>query len=738
MVSGLQPTVGSVKAPGTYARVTPAWNPQQFSTVQSVSGVEGQGGGVYAVTKPAPTTVTSSSNVSGDTQQKSNQTVSYTETSQTSYLQPSQSPPTLSSAIVSQTVQPSQSSSTSSNTNVSQTGQRIYYNIPSPSKTNYSSGTDPNYNPFENQGNIFSNLNNLKDSYLNTANVIGENIATVGGTYQPKGFWGIGIKAAQPFLSGFISSTIKSPVEHPVETAISAGVGFLAPGVIEGIEAVVPAAEKVVPFIETGIGLTYAGYSSYRIATTTFNQGSYAGGQTAGNILGSEIIPAGAGYSFQKSLGVTQQVAKLNPRYIPYEQSGVNIVEGVTIPTTVDNLFKLEGTSIDTIHTTSSSSVKYGTVLAPQPDSVSGWRKNVGQFNFYQSIPSDGKPTIYGGYVGMDSGIGQSNVKYSLFPTENKAFIFRDQTISTTPQDIISQGIKSTVNYQTTMPGTYVPAENVFKLSTEGQVTTSVGIKGNPIFQIEKNPTGDLFNKFTYYKGTKINFYESILSPIDTNVNLKANQMIDMSKESYTNTKPIIESPVSTSSSLFNFDSFSNLFSPKQSSSTSRISPSTVSVSWIDYSPISSTPSGSSKKTPISSGSTGKSYSYSPKISSPFSPPPSSPFNPPYSPPYSPPISSPRSSPLSFPYSLPTSSSFGSFSSSKRDGGFSLPSFGLMDFGTSPRKRKSKRRKSNILPSFTAEAFNIFGKAPKSGQYGINPFQFRALTKNKNAYATKF
>jgi hypothetical protein len=76
-------------------------------------------------------------------------------------------------------------------------------------------------------------------------------------------------------------------------------------------------------------------------------------------------------------------------------------------------------------------------------------------------------------------------------------------------------------------------------------------------------------------------------------------------------------------------------------------------------------------------------------------------------------------------------------------GGFGFPpiafpglGFGL---GISKPKRKGKKRKTQIRPSFTASVFDIRGSLPKSKGFGITPFQIRALpNRNKNFYGTKF
>lgn len=187
---------------------------------------------------------------------------------------------------------------------------------------------------------------------------------------------------------------------------------------------------------------------------------------------------------------------KANPNAVPYEQSGVRVVEGVTVPKTPEQLLKLEGKNIDTVHVTPAKELKYGTELKAIPEGAKGWRKELEQFNFYQSVPDKGKPVAYGGYAGIGQGLSASQTKFVLFDPKIKAFIFRDQPISKTPNKKAST--KKIIEYQTETPGTYIPGENIKGMSIEGQVTTSVG-KDSPIFRIIENKEGQLRNKFTYY-----------------------------------------------------------------------------------------------------------------------------------------------------------------------------------------------------------------------------------------------
>jgi hypothetical protein len=49
-------------------------------------------------------------------------------------------------------------------------------------------------------------------------------------------------------------------------------------------------------------------------------------------------------------------------------------------------------------------------------------------------------------------------------------------------------------------------------------------------------------------------------------------------------------------------------------------------------------------------------------------------------------------------------------------------------------KRKGKRKKSKVAPSFTAIAFNLKGAFPKSGKFGISPINLRYLPKKSKPF----
>lgn len=66
-------------------------------------------------------------------------------------------------------------------------------------------------------------------------------------------------------------------------------------------------------------------------------------------------------------------------------------------------------------------------------------------------------------------------------------------------------------------------------------------------------------------------------------------------------------------------------------------------------------------------------------------------------------------------------------------GGFELPQLGA-GLGISKPRRKGKKRKTKIKPSFTASVFDIRGALPKGGTFGISPFQLRKIPKSNKNY----
>lgn len=218
-----------------------------------------------------------------------------------------------------------------------------------------------------------------------------------------------------------------------------------------------------------------------------------------------------------------QKIMKLSPDYVPIAKTNVEVVEGVSKEVEINLLREFEDKTVPTVHATFAD-IKSGSVLKPQHEGASAWRKEVGQFNFYSSSPTEapitkvlpgGKeipatfeetplvprynPVAYGGYIG----IGESETaleSVSLLPQSGKAMIFREAFIKETPKDI--EGIKALVKYQTENAGTYIAAENIVGGSVEGQFTTSVGKVGEPLIQVVEKE-GPLSGKFTYYPEKK-------------------------------------------------------------------------------------------------------------------------------------------------------------------------------------------------------------------------------------------
>jgi hypothetical protein len=190
--------------------------------------------------------------------------------------------------------------------------------------------------------------------------------------------------------------------------------------------------------------------------------------------------------------------------YTPIQYSNVNIEPGFLYNTPLSELKALEGKTSITTHTTQGAGLKYDSILTnpiyESPENVGAFRKEIGQGNFFMTPDKNGNILAVGGPISVgETGSSEVKTKFSFFEPKREIFIFRNTLISPTPKGILEQGIIKTIQFQTGEPGIYVPGENQFGMSTERQVTASVGTKDNPIFQVEKNEQGELFDKYTYY-----------------------------------------------------------------------------------------------------------------------------------------------------------------------------------------------------------------------------------------------
>jgi hypothetical protein len=210
----------------------------------------------------------------------------------------------------------------------------------------------------------------------------------------------------------------------------------------------------------------------------------------------------------------------LKGKYVPYEKTGVEVVPSKTIPRTLERLKQLEGREVPTVHTTLSKvlpqELKKGTILIAPEDlsQVGPYRQYNELFQFYRSAPlsPEGKPLVYGGYIGIGASEAESKVVFSLFP-KRSAIIERSTLISEVPKSVELSGGLAVRDWIYSKSGvTAIPAENrfaffdpksrKFKISTEGQVVTSVKYKEYPGSFIKK-VEGPLTGKFTIYQTPK-------------------------------------------------------------------------------------------------------------------------------------------------------------------------------------------------------------------------------------------
>jgi hypothetical protein len=536
-----------------------------------------------------------------------------------------------------------------------------------------------------------------KKSELETANLRGET-PSIG----LKLLGGIGAGFAVPIIGtvGFAKNLLTNPIET-----------------IEGIPG--------------GIKQTYEFVTSGGVSDILRNNPGYAIGYSAGFYATSKGIGKLGELGVK---GFQQANIAFNPKVVSIESSGIKVVEGTTIPTSISKLTRFEGTKIDTIHSTFSPELKYGSELQAFPEMATGSRKAIGQFNFYQSVPSEGQPVFYGGYVGIGEGGSSSITKFSFFEPKIKGFLFRDTEVLETPMGIKSLSAKDIVKYQTTTPGTFIPAENLKGMSIEGQVTTSVGEVGRPLFKIAKNPAGELFGKSAYYnikmeapqfiasnkilkgafdiltsKNKRIYFMESKLEPIGLGTKFEPTNIVS--------TKNLFESQNTRYVSLSK--SFGSSLSYLPSSSLGISSFGVSSFGLSSFKPSIS----SSFETSFSSNISSPKIS-SPKISSGYSSSMKSGS-----------MGSIISSASSSKFSMPkSSSSIGSMITIPKSFGYDLDiSYPKMKGKAKKKRRKGRKSPFDISPSFSGIIQNLKITSPVkvNRKWGVTPFQTRGILTGK-------
>jgi len=172
-------------------------------------------------------------------------------------------------------------------------------------------------------------------------------------------------------------------------------------------------------------------------------------------------------------------IDKRSPKYIPIDETGIKFIPANTIGLTEKEIKALQGLSKTTIHVTNNPFFKFdknGLLLIKAfPKEAGTTRRNLKLFNFYKSL-SKGNPNAYLGYVGiLDDQLSTpgSGVKITLKTPKINAYIFPKEKVTTTPNWVIKKGFDFTRNWQNAQSGkTFVPPENLFGLSIEGQVVS--------------------------------------------------------------------------------------------------------------------------------------------------------------------------------------------------------------------------------------------------------------------------
>ena len=231
-------------------------------------------------------------------------------------------------------------------------------------------------------------------------------------------------------------------------------------------------------------------------------------------------------------------------KYVPIEDTGINYVEGVTIPKTLGELRAFEGKKATTIHTSPQDIFKgEPEVLLTSQPKAGKFRQKYELYNFYKSSPSKpnqfelikntpppqtkfpasvwdfayepGKPNAYLGYLGITKGEPAVSSGKVLYLKPVAQIYIGEDVISKTPSFLLRKDVRTINRFQTQKSGeTQVPAENLARLSTEGQFTTPAKYENVPNYP--STPGSILARKgetqFTYYTQVKENPYTNPVS----------------------------------------------------------------------------------------------------------------------------------------------------------------------------------------------------------------------------------
>jgi hypothetical protein len=496
--------------------------------------------------------------------------------------------------------------------------------------------------------------------------------------YSGIGIGGFGI--GSDFFKGLNVGILESPVNRPVTTAISAGLGFGVPWIAGGIETAFPVVSNYGSYI--GLGLTgiygaSVGYRGIMTASTTQDLGKT--GIEMGSIIGSEIIPGGAGgylgtksyYNFLADSSRTEiPFNKISPPEVVRGETGLVLGGGGA----KGHLSYFENSPYNFPITKLNGYSGTGELIYP---------------NEYQEMPFKVSP---GGYHATSQGrvFEKQNILVTEGASEYKGIYIAPGVAAGFTGTEASSGfsfknIFKSFNIFPGKPGIEYIQPTRFEM---GREMTQTGVAYVPGTKAEAEaviiPTTNLLKTSEGYV-TKL--------PSGVNVNIETFQSEggtynpNFKSRSYTPTK----SDVIFRGSFY-------VSKPSVSSSFSKTSPS---KSYIKSSSISNnySPYSLSKSSTSISSTTISTLSFKSSISSSI-----------------------KSFSSSF------SSSFRNFSSSTTSTPtFSFPNLNMGSLDLSQRRKKIKgKRKYKYTPSYESFVFNIRGKQPRGTEMGT---RIRPITK---------
>lgn len=430
-------------------------------------------------------------------------------------------------------------------------------------------------------------------------------------------------------------------------------------------------------------------------------------------------------------------ISKASSRYVPLEDVNVKIVESTTQPYSFNEILGQQGKTVTGIHASFSDLFgknivetlknpfkgKTEATVKAFPEQAKGFRKAIGQYSFYKSLPekATGQPQAYTGYVGITETLEGSvpKVKYSLGEPKRFLYLFEEETIQ--PLSAAEKAAMRSSNkvlagraimeVQKSQPGeSFLAAENLLKTSTEGQYVSPEGTVlekvGEPKFTIYKKYSVEnpLLRKVADITGVGKKSYRLEVIKVKST----PGEVAKPSGPAPLDTTPIISKPVSVASIPVSAFSSSKVFSSPFRSPVSQPSKS-ISKSILKTSlsvpsrpsGIKSSPSVSTKSAPVFFSPAKSASKPSRSIGRQSS-------------------GSLLKSTLSYPRSVP---SFGSVSAPQESFIVRNPPKGLFKF---PKIRIKEERgsiehkkysKSRFVPSFTSFLLNIFGKGREEGTF---------------------